>query len=33
MMTIGKEPPQLDDCFEDGENNKYSKQFKKIIER
>ena len=33
MMTLGRDPPTLDDCLEDGDNAKYSKPFKKIIEK
>lgn len=33
MMTLGKDPPTLDDCLEDGDNAKYSKPFKKIVEK
>lgn len=33
MMTLGKDPPTLDDCMEDGAATKYSKPFKKIIEK
>jgi len=33
MMTLGKDPPTLDDALEDPESSKYGKPFKKIIEK
>jgi len=33
MMTLGKDPPTLDDCLADGDSSKYSKPFRKVIER
>ena len=33
MMTLGKDPPTLDDALEDAESSKYGKPFKKIIEK